>query len=396
MPSVHKRSGSPYWFAAFYQADGRRAFRSTAQTSKRKALQVCLKYAEAAQLGRHQRLSEKRARDVISDIFAVSTAEQLPTATTRSYLKGWLAKKELEVADSSFPEFRKVVEDVLAFWGAKADRPIETIRAADAAAYRDQLVEHVSAATVNKKIKLLRGAWSHAVRDGVALENVFKRVDLVKLRDRVERRPFTLDELQRILAVCNDEWRGAVLCGLYLGQRMGDIVSLTWAQVDLDRRELRMTTRKTGKRILIPLARPLYDYFMSLSAPDDPIAPVFPTLSKRAVSGLSNDFRDIMASAGLSKPVDHPEGRSEKERDRAGAAGRPKTRRTVNEVSFHALRHTATTLLKAVGTSDVVARELIGHDSEVVSRAYTHLPFETLRDAVDRLPDITAPTKKSK
>ena len=58
-------------------------------------------------------------------------------------------------------------------------------------------------------------------------------------------------------------------------------------------------------------------------------------------------------------------------------------------LGFHCLRHTATTLLKRAGASDVVAREIIGHETAVVSRTYSHIDIATLRGAIDKLPDIT-------
>ena len=42
---------------------------------------------------------------------------------------------------------------------------------------------------------------------------------------------------------------------------------------------------------------------------------------------------------------------------------------TVNPLSFHSLRHTAATLLRMTGSSEAVAREIIGHDSASVDRA---------------------------
>ena len=44
--------------------------------------------------------------------------------------------------------------------------------------------------------------------------------------------------------------------------------------------------------------------------------------------------------------------------------------------------------IKNAGVSDVVARDIIGHDSAAVSRVYTHIDTETKRKAVDMMPDI--------
>jgi hypothetical protein len=46
-------------------------------------------------------------------------------------------------------------------------------------------------------------------------------------------------------------------------------------------------------------------------------------------------------------------------------------------------------MLKAAGVSDFMAREIVGHDSAVVSRRYTHLTTDDKRTAMQRLPDVT-------
>jgi integrase len=59
------------------------------------------------------------------------------------------------------------------------------------------------------------------------------------------------------------------------------------------------------------------------------------------------------------------------------------------EISFHSLRHSAVTMLKAAGVSDFIAREIVVHDSAAVSRQYTHLTTDDKRAAMQRLPDVT-------
>src|SRR5262249_21273989 len=50
-----------------------------------------------------------------------------------------------------------------------------------------------------------------------------------------------------------------IMCaaGLYTGQRLGDLRKLTWRAVDLEANEISFTTRKTGRRIVLPLMPPL-------------------------------------------------------------------------------------------------------------------------------------------
>ena len=51
--------------------------------------------------------------------------------------------------------------------------------------------------------------------------------------------------------------------GLYTGQRLADLTTLTWSQIDLERDEIRLTTRKTCKRLLIPIAAPLREHLLT-------------------------------------------------------------------------------------------------------------------------------------
>src|SRR5262249_9703832 len=60
-------------------------------------------------------------------------------------------------------------------------------------------------------------------------------------------------------------------------------------------------------------------------------------------------------------------------------------RRNVTEIRFHALRHTAVSLLKSAGVSDAIARDLASHESAEVSRLYTHIDDTAKRSAVKQI-----------
>ena len=86
-----------------------------------------------------------------------------------------------------------------------------------------------------------------AKRDGYVLENPVEFVELVK-NDRNEgRRSFTIPEIKAVLTIADPEWQSLIKFGLYTGQRLGDLASLTWANIDLEHQEIHLTTRKTGK-----------------------------------------------------------------------------------------------------------------------------------------------------
>lgn len=378
MASIHRMRRSPFWYCAFYLPDGGRTLRSTGTSDKRKATAICMSWEQASRTGREGRLTETRAREVIADIFAIANQDKLPCATLADFLKTWLQKKSLEVAESSLVQYQVTANSVLSHFAGKADKPMDAITRRDAVSFRDFLAKRVAGNTVNKEVKICRVAWNDAVKESVCRENVFAFCDLVKAV-KSKRRAFSLPELQRILAVCSDEWRGMVMVAIYTGQRISDVSTLTWRQVDLGAREIHFVTRKTGTRLHLPLHPALLRYLLERPSADEPDAPVFPTLAGLPSNTLGRQFSEILMEAGLVTKRTH-----------AGRGKGRDTRRDVGGLSFHCLRHTATSLLKNAGVSDVVAREIIGHESEAVSRAYTHIEADTLREAVNKLPDVVA------
>ena len=102
-------------------------------------------------------------------------------------------------------------------------------------------------------------------------------------------------------------------------------------------------------------------------------------LTQARTGSLSNQFYSILVSAGLAPPRAHKALKNGRDGKRKG-----------NSLSFHCLRHTATSLLKNAGVSEAVAMDIIGHDSKAVSANYTHIEVSAKRKAVNALPDISS------
>jgi integrase len=126
-------------------------------------------------------------------------------------------------------------------------------------------------------------------------------------------------------------------------------------------------------------------FLADLPSSDDPAAAVFPNAaaivrSNRTTSALSAAFHGILVSAGLveARPPEHGS---------TSGLGRSGRRRQ-NELSFHSLRHSATTMLKMAGAAEATVREIIGHNSALVSRLYTHVGDRDKREALAKLAAI--------
>ncbi|MEO5712331.1 MAG: tyrosine-type recombinase/integrase [Luteolibacter sp.] len=148
-----------------------------------------------------------------------------------------------------------------------------------------------------------------------------------------------------------------MIFALYTGQRLGDLAKLRWTAIDLEAREIRLTTDKTGRHQKIPIRRPLMSFVRTLKKPSNLDSPLHPgadsLVSRQGKPGtLSRQFYDIMAVAGLVSERPH--------RKREG--NDDSRRRTASDLTFHSFRHTLTSMLKNAGVSASIAEEIVGHD----------------------------------
>jgi integrase len=345
-------------------------------------------WEKAARLAREKRFAESQARRVVSDIYEELAGTPLVSATTRGFLDRWIEGKAADTAPGTLSIYKLIAREFVASLAAKADADLLQITRADIAAYRNAKLRQTSVASANRALKVLRVAFGRAVKDGFLQTSPAAALDTLKRKDAGEaaRRPFTTPEITRLLRAAPTEWKGAILFGIYTGQRLGDIARLTWRQVDVAQNTLAIVTRKTGRRVILPLAPPLLSHLATMDAGDSPDAPLFPGLaavvSETGRAGtLSNQFYDILVDAGLAAPRTH----------RETGKGHSRSRKTA-PLSFHSLRHTATSLLKTAGVPVAVVMDIIGHDTEAVSRQYTHVDEDSKRAALAKLPDFSAPT----
>jgi integrase len=382
MASLRKKPKSKYWYACFQLPDGTRVQRSTRETNSKNAQKIANDYERAAAA----RTTETQARRVIQEIYERGTGRVLPSKSVDAFLTEWLAIKKVELAPSSYDAYKGVVTDFTRFLGDRKHEELLYLRTADIVAYRDSVAERVTASSANTKLKILRSALKSAWQAELIADNPADRVPTIKLkRNTFERQAFKLDELKRLFEAAHGEWKGMIMFGLYTGQRLGDIAALTWHNVDLQHDELRFSTQKVGRRQVIPLAKPLVDFLSGMNAGDQPDAFLFPqcaeiVTTKGRTSMLSAQFYEIMVAAGLA---------TARKNKQAAKKGR-EAKRENNPLTFHSLRHSATSILKNAGVSPAVVQEFIGHDSKAVSQNYTHIEIEAMRRATDLMPDVFA------
>lgn len=377
MASLWKHPESKYYVACFTDRNGRRCKRSTKETNKAKAQKI----ADSLEQVARQKQTVRQVRAVISDLHKSITGQEVASLTMREHSNNWLAeKKGTSAATMTF--YKGSVKKFLTFLGERADTDISEIDSKTVLAYRNDLLTKVSPKTVNHDLKTVKAIFKTAKRDQLVPEDPTEFIETAKGGGDDKRRPFTLKEIERVLAVADDEWRSMILCGLYTGLRISDVAKLAWNHIDLQKREIFIRVQKTGKSLVLPIAPPLAEHFESLPSSDNPRAPLhqkaFSIWEKEGRTGrLGNQFSEILATAGLRDATTR----------KSTGKGRG-ARREGQELSFHCLRHTAITLLKEAGIPESVVMAMVGHSSKEVSAKYTHVGKESLENAVAALPSL--------
>ena len=378
MASLTRKPRSKYWFACFRDVNGKQRRRSTGQTDRKKALKVAEQFE---QIGR-RKLAPRTVRESLAELYREIYGETLPVATVRKFVADWLQTKEPEVSAGTLAFYKKSIAKFLEFLGTAADLDLASITRTAVLEFRNHIAKRNSPVTTNADLKAIKMICRAAKRDGYIAEDPAEFVETVRKSSEQARRPFTTSEIQRVISVADAEWKSLILFGLYTGQRLADIATLTWDHVDLSRNEIRLKTRKTAKRLTIPIAAPLRTHLDSLAVAGERGSPIHPrafgTMRRQGKSGnLSNQFSDILAKAGLRQKAPH----------RSTHKGRG-ARRTSYELSFHSLRHTAVSLLKDAGIPEAAVMELVGHDSKQMSAHYTHVGREALEKAAAAFPEL--------
>ncbi|MEO6969871.1 MAG: hypothetical protein ABI217_03130 [Chthoniobacterales bacterium] len=278
MASIWKLPNSPFWAACFNvhtSADVLRWKRSVKTANHKLATQIANALEDAGRGAMDERaitsfvdkIQDLRARKAtqvaFADVFKLVAGREMGAGSLRAFSQAWLKTIEPQIAPTSYLKYKQAVEEFVRLIGEAADRELLGFGNQDdglVVRFRDHLHARLAPSSVNDAVKIVRQMFKSAT-ERFEIENPAAFVRGIKKNPEAadRRRAFTLPEIGRILRVVKDsEWEGIVLCGLYTGLRLSDIVRLRWENVDLVRGELALTTRKTKRRVLVPLAPPAF------------------------------------------------------------------------------------------------------------------------------------------
>jgi integrase len=140
-----------------------------------------------------------------------------------------------------------------------ADRRMTMITRLDIIAYRDARLVEVGPATVAREVWLIQRTFDLARTDWgfSALENPARQVAKPRLPRGRERRLIAGEEealLQAANAIRTPHLASIIRFALETAMRQGEIVALSWSQIDLEERTALLPTTKNGRARTVPLS----------------------------------------------------------------------------------------------------------------------------------------------
>jgi integrase len=200
-------------------------------------------------IGPNKEAAEQRLREVLSARAEGRYIKKSPDVQTRfKDLSAWYLELPEVQAKLSYDRDRHSLKFLLPHFG---ERLLKDITPAFIEAYRQKRLAEPSRqggntkpATVNREIACLKTIFNKAMRNGKAERNPVQGIRALKEnneRDRI----LSPEEYIRLLAHSPGHLKPIVKLAYYSGMRRGEILGLTWGQVDLKEGFIKLTHQDT-------------------------------------------------------------------------------------------------------------------------------------------------------
>jgi integrase len=372
---------SKNWLARYKGPHGKWLQRSTGTEDKRVAEQILQQYERNSRIAEVEGLVAHKVVANAIEAERLASGRELRFPTLRVFLNEFLKAKTINKKTATIASYRKTVNLFLEHMRAEADKAVNRVRSSDVQAFIQARMDQGAApATVRQGIVVLRMMFKRAVDEGICAINPVATVEVPE-GESSAKLPFTDEDIALILKACPDEeWRTLVFIGYYTGARMSDCLGFKWEDFDLgEAPKVRYQQKKTGKgskgwvtiAVHPALKKQLLAWHKTSKAPKE--GPILPGLTGRPLGGKtgpSTVFVQLLKTAGVD-PCYSVTGRSKQPRK-----------------CFHSFRTTLVSKMQSMEVPQEVRMSIVGHASTDVHKGYSQGEWNSVKSAINKLPDL--------
>jgi len=280
--------------------------------------------------------------------------------TITEYLDYWLehVHKPL-IAITTYGDYREMIH--LHIIPALGHIPVQKLTMRQVQMFCSKLQETLGPGRVKNIMSLLHGALEHAVQEGLVARNVSHGVKLPR-QETTERHVLTLEQASKLFEATSQHWLKVLFAvAVTTGLRRGELVSLKWQDLDIEKRTLQVQ-----RNLIKPRRQPLRE-----SGPKTPRSkrkitlPVFVMEllqeHRKNQEKMCHEAGDTWQEKGLIFCNEHGDyfGLIRLER----ALHRLLATANLPQMRLHDLRHSAFTILLSMGVPAKVVQEIAGHSN---------------------------------
>lgn len=330
----------------------------------------------------HRETKKRLPDDPASPEFAAALRRlnervRAPEKTTAHLIEAFMRSPEFaRLSENTRREYRRHLDGVRKTGG---DLPADEMTSEDVYEMRDKIaVKH--ARTADMRVSVLSRLFTWGIKRGYRADNPAKGVDKAQVKPN-SYEPWSDAEINTALDKAPAEIADAIWLALYTGQRLGDVLAMTWG--DIDGTAVRVRQKKTGERLHVPIHPDLRKHLNDIKERQDN-ARKHGAKSLNVVEVLSvSDNRKspiLLNSRGTPWTVDGFKTSFRREMDKLNI-GR----------QFHGLRTTAATNLANLGCDPMDIAAVTGHRTAKMVQHYTrrHDQRKRAEGAIARLPSRT-------
>lgn len=330
-----------------------------------------------------QELQESQARlmeaQALSQTPVIQPLRATPvnTESFRRFVERWVQEHQIEWRRSHLKSLQSTIDTHLI--GYFQDKPIGEIKREDIMAFRNHLAalpgRGDKACLSNKRINGILGPLRQILEcaaDQYGFTSPLANYKPLKVR-KTDVNPFSLTEVQRIIAACRPDFKDYMTIRFLTGMRTGEAHGLKWKYVDFERRYILIReTQVLGEDEYTKTDQSQRDIQMS--------QPLFEALKR--MYEATGKWSEYVFCNRQGKPLDN--------KNFTDRVWYPLLRHVgLEQRRPYQMRHTAATLWLASGESPEWISKQLGHGStEMLFRVYSrYVPNITRQDgsAIDRL-----------